>query len=452
MDLKTALRRIKPKKKEEKAMKRLSDKIMKVSEKLAENFKPMICGSVAKGTWLSNKNEIDLFLLFSPSLPRKKLEEEGLKAAKSIIKKLRGKYEIAYAEHPYLRGHARKYQIDIVPCYDIKNPEKIQSAVDRTPHHVRYIKQNLLYPDEVRLLKQFCMANRVYGADVKTLGFSGYLCELLILKYGGFQDLVREASKWRAGHVIIFTEIDKKHAIQKFKNPLIVIDPIDRNRNVAAAVSVESFYKFVKACKEYMRRPSIEFFFPKKIKPPSVREIAKKIQSRGTEFFVLEFKRPDVVDDVLYPQARRFLNNLESVLKNNDLRLHRKDFFSNKTCYLILEFDIWKVPKIDKNIGPNIFSKHAEEFLKHYKKAKVFIENENWVVEKERQFTDALSFLKDFFSKNENEMLKNGVPNNLVKTLKKIKITSGKKLSIVLKDKGFRAFMKEYFEKDLNVI
>ena len=102
MELKSVLSKIMPSQKEEREMRRFSEKVLKVAESMSKEFKPMFCGSFAKGTWLSTKRELDLFLLFDPSVHRKKLEQEGLKYAKNIVKKLKGKYQIAYAEHPYL--------------------------------------------------------------------------------------------------------------------------------------------------------------------------------------------------------------------------------------------------------------------------------------------------------------------------------------------------------------
>jgi tRNA nucleotidyltransferase (CCA-adding enzyme) len=43
---------------------------------------------------------------------------------------------------------------------------------------------------EVRLLKKFMKGTGVYGAEIKIGGFSGYLCELLILKYRSFAQTI----------------------------------------------------------------------------------------------------------------------------------------------------------------------------------------------------------------------------------------------------------------------
>ncbi len=454
MNLNLVLKNIKPSKKEERKMDNFIEKLMETARKLSKDVKPIICGSVEKDTWLAKKYELDIFLLFSPNVSRKQLEEKGLTLAKNIIKKLKGKYEIAFAEHPYLRGWVGKFQIDIVPCYKIKHPENIKSAVDRTPHHVKFVKKNLKNPDEVRLLKQFCIANECYGADVKTLGFSGYLCELLIIKYGSFMDLVKNAFKWRAGHVITFNNLSKEEAARKFKTSLIVIDPVDKNRNVGAAVSVKKFYIFVKACKDFIRSPKKEFFFKKSLKPYSIAEISNKINERGTRWYLIVFKKPKVVDDILYPQMKRFRKIMERMLTQNGFEVLRTDFYCNKECVLVLEMKEWRIPKVSKNVGPDVFSKHAEEFLKHYKKEKVFIEGKNWVVELENKFTEVSQFLKNLFKKSNKELLERGIPSKIAPVVKKAKTVDGDKAIKSMKKlpKEFRIFLREYFEKDLDVI
>jgi len=450
MDLNLILDKIKPDKKEEEEMKSLIGKLLKAAQ--SKIAKPLICGSIEKGTWLSGKNEVDLFLLFKPSLSKKELEKKGLSLAKKIIKIMKGSFVIAYAEHPYLRGKIGKYKVDIVPCYEITDPEKIMSAVDRTPFHVKFVKANLKNPDEVRLLKQFCRANKCYGADLKTEGFSGYICELLIIKYGSFLNLVKEAAKWRAGHAISFLET--KEDYKKFKTPLIVIDPVDRNRNVGAALSAESFYRFVRACNDFVKKPSRDFFFKQEVKPYSLKEIEKEFNKRGTRWYLISFEKPNVLDDIIYPQLRRCVKALDKMFQQNGFKVLRSDFYCNKECVLIFEMETWQVPKIMKNIGPDVYSKHAEQFLKHYKENKVFIEDDKWVVEVEREFTTMLHFLNHLLKRPEKELLEKGIPSKIAPLMRKCKLCGGgDTLKAIEKlPEDFRIFLKEWFEKDLNVV
>ena len=87
-------------------------------------------------------------------------------------------------------------RVNIVPCYKVALGEW-KSAADRSPYHTKYIISKLddRLRLEARLFKKFVKASRVYGAEVRVQGFSGYVCEVLILKYGSFQSVLEVACK-----------------------------------------------------------------------------------------------------------------------------------------------------------------------------------------------------------------------------------------------------------------
>jgi len=454
--LNNILRKIRPTQEEKERMKKFSGEVMKISEEICKTYhaRPMLCGSVTKNTWLSNKNELDLFILFSTGVNKKNLGAHGMEIAKAIIEKFSGGYEIAYAEHPYVRGMIKFdggfFDIDIVPCYDLKGARKIITSVDRTPHHVKFVKENLKMPDEVRLLKQFLKAKGIYGADVMTQGFSGYLCELMIINHGKFERLVKDASKWRAPVAIdLKGSIDADKAFKEYKSPLIVIDPVDPKRNVAAAVSIESFYRFVEACNKLSRKPDEKMFEIKKSKPYSIYEINKEVEKRGTKWFMIEFEKPDIVNDTLWPQLRRCMKSIEKIIESNGFSIMRNDFYCKEKCILVYEMDTWIVPKIAKNTGPNVYSRHAEDFLKHYNNYKIFIENENWIVEKERKYTDIFILLNSIVKSSKAELLRIGIPNKIAENFRNSKIYSEKDFEKMPEE--FNVFMKEWFEKDIDL-
>jgi tRNA nucleotidyltransferase (CCA-adding enzyme) len=265
---------------------------------------------------------------------------------------------------------------------------------------------------------------------------------------------VKEASKLRAGHVITFDNLSSEEAVKKFKNPLIIVDPVDRNRNVGAAISVEKFYTFVKACKEFIEEPKEDFFFKKPVKPYSIAEISEKIKKRGTKWYLITFKEPKVIEDILYPQLKRCSKAIEKILNQNEFKVLRSDFYCNKGCILTFEMETWQTTKTWKNIGPSVYSTHAEEFLKHYRKEKVFIEDDNWIVESEREFTEALQLLKSFLKNSEKDLLEKGIPSKIAPVIRRCRIFDGDNAIKYMRKlpEDFRVFIREYFEKDLNVI
>ena len=126
----------------------------------------MMVGSVARKTCVHGDRDLDVFMLFDPALPREDLEREGLALAWSIAQQYTDIIREKYAEHPYLNATIDGFDVDLVPCYQVKEATGIQSAVDRTPFHNRYISSRIGdFTDDVLLLKQFVKAGGVYGSD-----------------------------------------------------------------------------------------------------------------------------------------------------------------------------------------------------------------------------------------------------------------------------------------------
>lgn len=375
----------------EQVVKELLKKVSSAIENLKLEAYPMIVGSVAKDTWLK-KPDIDIFILFPKAVERKELEEKGLKIGREVLPES----ELRYAEHPYTSGFYKGYEIDIVPCYKIEKSTERISAVDRSPLHTKYIVENLREEQkkEVRLLKQFLKGIGCYGAEAQVQGFSGYLSELLIIKYKNFRNLLEEAQEWRKGKRI---EIVKSNAL--FDSPLVVIDPVDSKRNVASALSEQNFNVFSYACREYLKEPRLEFFFPKTLKVLSRSILIKKLNSRGTKILALELEKPPIIPDNLYPQLRKCEQALLKLCKEYGFEIFSSEFYVNKKLVLIFEFEIFKLPSVRKHFGPCVSDKSSKDFIAKWessKKAlsKPYIENSRWAVDIKRDFTNAKTLIK----------------------------------------------------------
>src|SRR2546422_1384860 len=282
---------------------RLRDVVRELQERLSERIaargldaKPILVGSVAKGVHL-HEPEIDMFVAFPPDLPRERLETEGLAMGDILERPVR-----MYAEHPYTRGWYKRFEVEVVPCYRITDATQRLSAVDRTPLHVDYVLGHLREDQatEVRLLKAWAEGIGVYGAEAKIRGFSGYLCELLGLKAGTFRGVLEAANSWKPGTKIEF----ETPAGRAFSEPLVVVDPVDGNRNVASAVSGEQLATFVHASREYLLKPTERFFFPRPLKPKTVAALRTLLRRRDTHLATISMPAPRITEDVSYPQVR----------------------------------------------------------------------------------------------------------------------------------------------------
>jgi len=386
--LQEVLRRVRPSGEEREEMRRVAEKVIEKLRELTENLKfPLeiqLVGSAARDTWLSGNRELDVFIIFPPSIKEEEMEKIGLEIARKVSED----YEEMYAEHPYVRARIDGWSVDIVPCFRIDDPSRRISAVDRTPFHNAYLRERIKGKEnEVLLLKQFMKGIGVYGAESKVQGFSGFLCELLILNYGSFLETLKAASKWRRGERIDI----EGHGVYEGRDPLVVIDPVDPNRNAAAAVSLDSMARFVDASREFLKSPSMEFFFPEK-RILSREEIRERMKDRGT-FTVLILWDAQGLEEIIYPQLRKAQESICSMLHRNGFRVLRSAIFYSKKAALILELEVWRLPKVERHLGPFFTQEdHAERFKSKHRI--VYIENGRYVAERERKYRDAVDALK----------------------------------------------------------
>ncbi len=401
--LDTVLERVRPTLDEREKVRMIIEKITRVAKEVSSefgiHFEARVLGSIAKDTWISGDKDIDFFILFPKKIPVQELKEQGLMIAKKIAEKMHGTYKEKYAEHPYIEAHISGYTIDIVPAYLIKYGERPITATDRTTLHTIYINNKLSseQKDQVRILKQFMKGIEVYGAEIKVGGFSGYLCELLIAFYGSFIDVLKASRFWRPWRTVIDIEEyydtrDYRRIIKKFASPLVVIDPVDKNRNVAAAVSIKSFSIFKFASKRFLAFPSLKFFFPPEERPLSRAEYLSKIAKRGTCILGLRLQITPISPDILWGQIFRTLKSLKKFLERRGFCVISEGAWSDEESEVIflVEVDKEKLIPLEKHMGPPVGSEEEDNFIRKYlENTRVLsgpvIENRRWYVYRLRE-------------------------------------------------------------------
>jgi len=364
-------------------------------------------GSTARGTWISGDRDIDLFVRFPADLPREDLEEYGLEVGHAVLPD--GREE--YAEHPYVVGEFDGFDVDLVPCYRLDSATEIQSAVDRTPFHNDYVAERLdeETAGEVRLFKQFLKGIGAYGSDLRTRGFSGYLTELLVLEHGSFRETVAAAAEWHPP-----VRFDPEgHGRAEFSDPLVVIDPTDPERNVAAVCSPENVARLQHYARELLDAPREELFFPDPVEPLDADGVREHVRRRGTTPVAVRFDAPDVVDDQLYPQLRKSLDGLREELDRRGFDVLRATAFAGESAALFAELEVAERPAIERHEGPPVHVRdHAEGFYRKYAGERSssspgtasqdadggdygpFVDGDRYVVEREREFSTARAFLE----------------------------------------------------------
>jgi len=418
-----------------------------------------------KQTQLKNDFDIDLFVglnyeLYKPKyegLSKNKLKKESKKdfldlCNNWIIKSLPLKEfhnpRLLYAEHPYVtvdylvKNHIIK--IDIVLFFDleleyIKNNGPV-TAVDRSPWHGRFIKENLSQEqkNDVRVLKQFFKANNCYGdkSAVGKVGFIGYSAELLIHRYGSLQKLFSNFKLLKENPVDFSNRpISELKKIQHFQNDYIIItDPVDKNRNVASAISEKAYKYCNKRIKEFLDRPSKNFFLIEEI--PEI-DISTMDSSLVEKIFIIELKNEN--SEIHYTINRDKLYSIGDSIKANG-----EKEFSHAERFGKIEFEVYfehnieefnlsifcEKPEIGKSYlrrGPPIKDKvHSENFIK---KNPQYFERDGFLwVKSIRNYSLFKEFLRDF--------IRAKIPENLriinLSNSKSIKTKSGKRCIYVL--------------------
>lgn len=396
--LKNALKLVVPDegeiKKAKEAEKELANRLSRI------NVEFMFLGSYSRDTWLKGNLEIDVFIPFPEDVPKEKLRERGLEIGKAVL----DEYEIRYAEHPYVHGVVKGVEVDVVPCYRLKEPAKIKSAVDRTPFHHEWLKDRIKGKEnEVRLLKGFLKANRIYGAEYKIRGFSGYLCELLIVFYGSFLETLKNARKWTRNTIIDVAKGEVRKGEEFF-----VIDPVDEKRNVAANLTLDNLAKFVHLSRKFIENPSLDFFIPPQKPAIDEKMLKKVIEERNSAVFAVKFKKPDIVDDNLYPQLERAAKKIFEFLERENFMPLRYTFKADENCYLIFECQIKELSRVFKRLGPQFENERdVKKFLSRNRPFKSFIENGRWWAFEYRKFTKPEEAVKNYISKNWHTLGKN---------------------------------------------
>jgi len=312
----------------------LAKKLLRKTRRAAERFPEvrgvLMGGSFAKGTWLPNHVDLDIFVKIDPATPVERFERVGLDIGSAATRGFpMGK---KYAQHPYTEATVEGVRVNIVPCFAVKAGEWM-SAADRSPYHVELVEG---LPEDrknqIRLLKLFMNGVGVYGAEIQREGFSGYVAEVLVIKLGSF----KSAIQWFAGY-------NMPADGRIFSLP----DPVDETRDLGIAVSGDSLGRMVLACREFLRRPSLAYFGGMK---------GKAHASLGGDVYAVLFSHKEMSEDTLWGELRKTLKHVVRHLEVNGFVIARamaaSDNVSESAILLIPEFT--ELPAVEQRVGPSV--------------------------------------------------------------------------------------------------
>jgi tRNA nucleotidyltransferase (CCA-adding enzyme) len=333
--LKEVLKEIKPKKKDKEVEEFLKD----LRKRIGNRAEVVLGGSFAKGTFLKDNYDIDIFVRFFEDGDLSDILEKCLKGLN---------YERVHGSRDYFK--VGRYEI--VPVLKINNPEDAKNVTDMSPLHVKWVLDNgKNLREDIMLLKQFCKGIGVYGAESYIKGFSGHVVDILVIYYDGFLNVLKNACKWKEKEVIDYYNYHKGNVMwninkSKLEGPLIVIDPVLPSRNAAAAISKEKFDRFINCAKQFLKKPSKAYF------------IVEKFDVENYDGIVLKYERVKGKDDVSGAKA---LKVFELILKNlEEFKIVDSGWNFNYMWFKVKNNDI---DKEYERIGPSLeFKEGVKKF------------------------------------------------------------------------------------------
>jgi tRNA nucleotidyltransferase (CCA-adding enzyme) len=376
----------------------LLDLVRKEVGKYPEITSVELGGSYAKGTWLKGKLDLDIFVKMKKETDEKRFEEIGRKIGFDSMKKFHP--YVRYSEHPYVEAEVQDTKVNVVPCYDVEKGQW-KSAADRSSFHTRFILEKLdaERKNEVRLLKKFLRGIDIYGAEIATEGFGGYVSEVLIYHYGSFIKVLEAAANFVHGQVI-------GNPTKKFDTAFVLIDPIDSNRNLGTAISAQNFGRFILAARTYLKKPSFEFFNGRKSAPN-----AENLKNTLVVKFNYKWRSPDII----WGQVKRGATALSVQLELGGFQVLRKGAVTDEKSEAAMLFLLHSktIEKFMVKNGPDVFRRTESEnfILRNSKNKLTWVDDEGRILSlQQREFSDAKKFLQSLLKKN---LSKAGIPNGI---------------------------------------
>ena len=397
---------------------KIANQVFSLVNKEAKKQKAVVSvhfgGSYAKETWTPEKIDIDIFVKFKKTTSEKNFETIGKKIGFDSLKKF--KPYVRYSEHPFVEADIDGVGVNVVPCYDIKKGEW-KSAADRSTFHTEFMSEKLTgsMKDDIRILKCFLKINGMYGAEIAKQGFSGYVCEVLVYYLGSFENVLKKISKLKNNEMV-------GESPRKFDSPLVIIDPIDRNRNLGAAISIQNVTNFILIARNFLKKNSISYF---KEKPNN--KIPAEL-ARNT--LVINFKYKKRSDDIIYGQIKRAATSLESQMNKEGFNVLRSDAvaYDKTNASLLFLLESLSISKNEIRTGPDVFSGDFSTKFIHTnsKKSKLMWTDKEGKLQslQTRRYENAKAYLNDLIK---NHMNDSGIPKGLRTDFKAgFQIKSGK--------------------------
>ena len=322
----------------------------------------IVGGSIAKDTFLRDARDIDIFVRFAAN--KKDISERLQKA----IQEAGLTYTRVHGSRDYFRIDFCSRIFEIIPIIKISSPQQAQNITDISPLHVRWVRKYAQYADDIRLAKAFAKAHNIYGAESYIRGLSGYCLEILTIHYKGFIGLIRNVAAWKEKQVIDMTKthVDVLSELNSSKtfSPLILIDPVDKDRNAAASLSTQRYQAFISAAQQFLKKPSLSSF-----QASVFSEKRLKRQAGEDDLYIITITTKQGKEDVIGCRILKVFEHIKKNLESHEFKICDAGFEYDKHTTGIVWFIVKEgmLKKKKLQTGPPInVRKHADDFKRKH--------------------------------------------------------------------------------------
>lgn len=360
--LSTVIATIRPSDQNMESVQQVVSMIEGMLKKAKLDVKVGIGGSYAKNTHLRGDHDVDLFIQFATKYKSEEISELTEKALRTL------KLERLHGSRDYFHHHSDGMQYEIVPVMVIEKGQEAHNITDYSPMHVEWVKKmGKGLNDEIRAAKKFCKANRCYGAESYIRGFSGHVLDILVIHYGGFIKLLQASQKWKDKQVIDHYDRHKGAALAnlnkaKLLSPLVLIDPVQPDRNASSALSEENYRRFIAAAKGFLKKPDVSYFEEKKFNPDKIHEMENSV--------VLKIEPIEAKEDKAGAKIVQIYESLHSALSPFGIKDSGWEWKGEGIAYIWFLLDTDALPDMREQMGPPAkMEEHASLFKKKYPNA-----------------------------------------------------------------------------------
>ena len=330
-------------------------------------------GSFAKGTLVKKeKYDVDVFVRFDWKYDD--ISNLLEKPAKKVSKKFDLELERLHGSRDYFRAKLKNNPsyFELVPVTKIKKIHEERNVTDLSYFHVSYVRKKAKdLKDEILLAKRFFHAQKIYGAESYIQGFSGYALECLIIHFGSFEKMLKELIKVKIGERLVI-DIEKAYGKKekvfiemndaRLHSPVILVDPTYKERNALAALNEETFEKFQRVAKQFLKKPSKNYFIEKEIDEEKLEKLAKR---KKAELLKINIRTNKQKGDIAGTKLKKFSKVVSKEIDRYFKVLGSEFDYDDKQS--AINYLIVKSRKEVIRIGPPLLlKKHVRAFKKEH--------------------------------------------------------------------------------------